>query len=124
MKIAIIEDEKALLDVLTEKFEDAGFEVASLDTGKDALAFLKKSKPDLLLLDLVLPHTSGFEILESMKTDADLQNVPVFVLSNLGEDENLKKALALGAEDYMVKTQHPMGEVLERVKKRLLARSK
>lgn len=124
MKIVIIEDEKALLDVLSEKFKGATFDVVSVSTGEGAVEIIRKENPDIVLLDLILPKKSGFEILEELKKDEELRKIPVFVLSNMGEDENLKKAISMGAEDYMVKSQHPIGEVLEKVKKRLLAKAR
>jgi DNA-binding response OmpR family regulator len=124
MKILIIEDEEALLKVLQEKFINADFDVVVAKDGEEGVAVANKEKPDLVLLDLVLPKRDGFEVLEDLKSSDDLKNTPVIVLSNLGEDENLKKALKMGAEDYLVKTQHPINEVIERVKNRLLSKSK
>ncbi len=124
MKILIVEDEQALREVLAEKFKNSKFDVATYDTGKDAIQFIEKEKPDLVLLDLVLPYQDGFSILAALKSNPKLKEIPVFVLSNLGEDENLKKALSLGAVDYMVKTQHLIGEVLEKVKRQLISKSK
>lgn len=124
MKIVIVEDEEILLRVLKEKFEKANFDVAVAIDGEEAMAVVKKSQPDVVLLDLILPKKSGFEVLQEIKSDAELKPIPVIVLSNLGQDEDIKRALQLGAEDYIVKTQHPINEVIEKVKSRLLSKSR
>ena len=117
MKILIVEDEKALILVLQEKLAKLGFDVKIVSNGEDALSGMKKDKFDLVLLDLLLPKKNGFEVLEEMKSDPELTNVPVIVLSNLGEDEDIKRAVSLGVRDYFVKAQHPINEVVDKVKK-------
>lgn len=116
MKILIIEDEEALSRVLKEKLETEGFEAMIIGDGGEAISGALAFKPDIILLDLLLPKRNGFEILEELKDNIDLKTVPVIVLSNLGEDENIKKAIQLGAGDYFVKTQHPINEIIEKVK--------
>ena len=81
---------------------------------------VKKTKPDLVLLDLLLPKKLGIEVLKEMKLDAEVKDVKVLVLSNLDDDQDIKTALALGAVDYFVKTQHPLKEIVEKVKEHLL----
>lgn len=117
MKILIIEDEEILAKVLQEKFDKEKFEAKIVSNGSDAVESVKDFQPDIILLDLILPQKDGFEILEELKRDPNFQNIPVVVLSGLGQDEEIKKALSLGAADYLVKTQHPIKEVVERVKK-------
>ena len=89
-----------------------------------AFSLIQKFQPDMILLDLLLPKKSGFEVLEQIKSDPALKTTPVIVLSNLGQDEDIKKALQMGADDYLVKTQHPINEVLDRVKERLMSKSR
>ena len=124
MKIVIVEDEEILLKVLKEKFEKANFDVAVAVNGEEAMGIVKKFQPDVILLDLILPKKSGFEVLQEIKSDPELKQTPVIVLSNLGQDEDIKRALQLGAEDYIVKTQHPINEVIEKVKSRILGKSR
>jgi DNA-binding response OmpR family regulator len=124
MKVLIIEDEEALLSVLREKLERGGFEVFGAKNGDEGLEMAKSKNPDIILLDLILPKRSGFDVLAALKKDPNLQIIPVFVLSNLAEDENLKKALQMGAEDYFVKSQHPINEVVEKVRDRLSGKSR
>ena len=116
MKILIVEDEAALSRVLQEKFQAEGFDAFIAQNGEAALTEAQKVNPDIIVLDLLLPKKDGFEVLGELKADADLKMIPVIVLSNLGEDENIKKAIYLGAADYFVKTQHPINEIIEKVK--------
>jgi DNA-binding response OmpR family regulator len=124
MKLVIVEDEEALLGVLSEKMRKAGFEVLVARDGEEGMRVIEKSNPDLVLLDLILPKKDGFEVLLELKARQDLKMIPVIVLSNLDEDENLKKALRMGAEDYIVKTQHTVNEVVEKVADRLMQKGK
>lgn len=115
-KIVIVEDEEALARVLKEKFEGEDFEVELAMDGGMALSVIQKMRPDLVLLDLMLPKRDGIDILKDIKADRELENLPVIVLSNLDGDEDIKQAIALGAKDYFVKSQHPIKEVVEKVK--------
>lgn len=124
MKILIVEDEEILSKVLEEKFKRSGFDVSIATNGADAFPMAKKSQPEIILLDLILPKKNGFQVLKELKSDAELKTIPVIVLSNLGQDEEIKKALEAGAEDYLVKTQHPINEVIEKVKNLLLKKGK
>lgn len=120
MKILIVEDEDILSKVLQEKFEDEKFEVAVALDGEEALSVVKKIKPDIILLDILLPKKNGLEVLAALKGDDELSSIPVIMLSNLSEDEKIKEALSMGAVDYMIKTQHPINEVVEKVNKYVL----
>lgn len=120
MKVVIVEDEEILLKVLQEKFKKAGFEIFVAVDGGEAVPIIKSALPDVVVLDLILPKKTGFEVLEEIKSDPQLKQIPVVVLSNLGQDEDIKKALQLGAEDFIVKTQHPINEVIEKVQSKLV----
>lgn len=120
MKILLIEDEEILGDVLKEKLEQEKFIVEWAADGEAGLERVKPFSPDLIVLDLILPKKDGFEVLKELKADSKLKTIPVVVLSNLGQDEEIKRALTLGAADYMVKAQHPINEVIEKIKKQLL----
>lgn len=120
MKILIIEDEEILLRVLKEKLEEARFTVEIASDGEIALEMIKNFKPDLILLDIILPKKDGLTLLKEIKLDPEISNIPVFVISNLGEDDKIKTALKLGAIDYLVKTQHPINEVIDKIKDYLL----
>ena len=117
-KILVAEDEEVLLNVLKDRFEAEGWEVITARDGEEAVVAIRKSRPDLVLLDLLMPKKDGFEVLKEIRGDPEFKTLPIIVvLSNLGSDEDIKKALALGANDYFVKTQHPMSEIVEKAKK-------
>lgn len=116
MKILIVEDEQVLSKVLKEKFEKSGFEVQVAGDGETAVKLAQSFIPDIIALDLVLPKKNGFTVLKEIKEDANLKQIPVIVVSNLGEDSDIKRALSLGAADYFVKSQHPINEIVEKVR--------
>lgn len=115
MKILIVEDENTLSYVLKEKFKNEGYSVVIAEDGEEACVAAHKFLPDVILLDLRLPKKHGLKVLEELKADEELKSIPVLILSNLDGDDDIKKALAGGAEDYFVKTQHPIAEVVEKV---------
>ena len=120
MKILVAEDEDVLSRVLKEKLEKANHEVLLVADGDAVLPEAKSSKPDVIVLDLLLPKKIGFEVLEALKDDDELKAIPVVVVSNLGEESDKKRAFALGAVDYYVKSEHPINEIVENVKRVLL----
>ncbi len=120
MKMLIIEDEEASASVLEEKFAKEKYEIKVARDGESGMSYVKSFHPDIVLLDLVIPKKNGFEVLEEIKTNKATESIPVVVLSNLSEDSDIKKCLALGASDYFAKSQHPINEVVEKVKGVLL----
>jgi DNA-binding response OmpR family regulator len=120
MKILIVEDEEILAKVLAEKFENNDFKISIASDGEAVLPMAKKFKPDIILLDIILPKLDGIEVLSQLKQDEDLKNIPVIMLSNLNDDEKIKEALSLGAVDYMTKIQHPINEVIDKVNRYIL----
>lgn len=121
MKLLIIEDERALNKAFEDKFTRANYEVKVAFDGEEGLAIAKSFAPDAIVLDLVMPKKDGFEVLKELHTDSSLSTVPVVVVSNLGEDGDIKRALALGAKDYYVKSEHPINEIVEKVKDAIAA---
>ncbi len=120
MKILVVEDEEVLAKVLEEKFQKSGHDVAIAYDGEAAVSMATSFVPDAIVLDLLLPKRSGFEVLAILKADQVLKMVPVVVVSNLGEDSDIKRALSLGAADYYVKSEHPINEIIEKVKNILI----
>jgi len=114
--ILIVEDEDFLVRVLQDNLATESFKTDVARDGYEAMDKIRADKPLLILLDLLLPKKDGFEVLEEIKKNPDLKLIPVIVLSSLGGDADLKRALALGADDYFVKSQHPITEVIEKVK--------
>ena len=115
MKILIVEDERTLSEVLADKFTKEGYEVKIEDDGAKVLELAKSFRPDLILLDLLLPNKNGLEVLKDLKGNEELKNIPVVIASNLDDDENIKNALKVGAVAYYVKSQHPINEIVEKV---------
>ncbi len=115
-QILLIEDDKYIFRAYKDGLERAGFEVSGASNGLDGVNKAKEEHPDMILLDLILPVKNGFEVLEEIKIDEKTKNIPVIILSNLGQDSDVQKGNALGAEDYLIKSNYSMKEVVERVK--------
>lgn len=116
-KVVIVEDEPILLKALSLELLGAGYEVLGAADGEAGLALIKKEKPGLVLLDLILPKKLGFEVLKELKEDPKTKAIPVVILSNLGQDEDKKKGKELGAVDYFVKSSTDLSEVTKLVGK-------
>ena len=120
MKILIVEDDDILYKVLQEKFEDQNFDVAIAKEGDQVIPMAKKFKPDIIILDILLPKIGGVEVLSYLKSDDELANIPVIALSDVDDEKIIKEILILGAVEYLVKTDHPINEVIEKINKYLL----
>ena len=118
-KILLIEDDIFLRKVIARKLLKEGYELTEAIDGENGMAKIKEHKPNLVLLDLVLPGMDGFEILGKMKEDLTLSQIPVIILSNLGEKKDIEKALKMGAKDYLIKAHFTPGEIIERVENTL-----
>lgn len=114
-KIAVVEDDPFLSKAFFLKLSNAGFEVFSVKDGLEAIDIIKKELPDIILLDLMLPHRSGFEILADIKSNEKLKNIPVLILSNLGQEEEKERGLKMGAKEYLVKTDIKLEEVVKKI---------
>jgi len=119
-KIILIEDDRYLCRAYKDGLERAGFRLILAYDGKEGLEKIKTEKPDLVLLDLVMPVLDGFKVLKELKNDDNTRHLPIVVLTNLGQDEDIKKGMDLGAVDYLIKTEYSMREVIEKVKKYLM----
>lgn len=117
--ILFIEDESALQKTFTESLAPEGYNIISALDGETGLKIAKTKKPDLILLDLILPKIHGFEVLKKLKEDAATKNIPIIILTNLESVENVDKALELGATTYLVKTKYTLNEVISKIKKAL-----
>jgi len=118
-KILIIEDEPGLLEMYQLYFERAGFEVLSADNGRPGLEIAKSEKPDLILLDILMPDLNGWQVIKKLKGDVQTNQIPILVFSNLGQAEEIQKGLNLGADDYIVKTDLTPKELLAKVERML-----
>lgn len=116
-KVIIVEDEAVLQKALSIEALGAGFTVFTAGNGEAGLELIRKEKPDAVLLDLMLPKMNGFDVLAALKKDDATKNIPVIILSNMGQDEDRKKGLALGAADYFVKSNTDLEALTEKIKK-------
>lgn len=113
MKILVAEDDHFLVNAYKVKLSKSGFDVVIAQDGAEALEKLASEKPDALILDLIMPGMDGFVVLEKMKQDTQLAKIPVIVASNLGQDEDIKKAIALGAKHFIVKSNFKIDDLVE-----------
>lgn len=118
-KLLVVEDDFFLIKVFQSKLTEEGFEVEIASDGELAFEVLKTFKPDLILLDLVMPKKDGFEVLEGLKKDPELKKIRVMVLTNLGQESDIERVKSFGVEDYLVKSDTPIGDVVKKVKKAL-----
>lgn len=114
-EILIIEDEIFLINPLEITFKKNNWHLSVAANGEDGIALAKKIVPDLILLDLVLPKMNGYEVLKILKSDPVTKDIPVLIISNLARQAEIKKGLAGGAVDYIVKANFSMHGLLERV---------
>ncbi|MFA6272293.1 MAG: response regulator [Patescibacteria group bacterium] len=115
-RILIIEDEVALLYALQSKLTMEGFEVEAHSTGKEGLKAIRASKFDLLILDIILPDTDGFEILKTVKSDPKTKDIPAVIISNLSEKSNISRGISLGAKDYLPKSEYHLNDIVEKIR--------
>ena len=115
-KILLIEDDSFMVDIYTTKLKKADFNVETVSDGETAFEKIKNKKFDLLILDIVLPQINGWEILKKVKKDKTLNGLKILILSNLGQKEEIKKGLKLGATKYLVKAHHTPTQIVEKIK--------
>jgi DNA-binding response OmpR family regulator len=115
-KILIVEDDRFLRELIARKLKNEGYEVLEAVDGEEGLKKIKEEKPDLILLDLILPGIDGFEVLAKAKEDPNIAQIPVIILSNLGQREEIERGLKLGAIDYLIKAHFTPGEIIEKIK--------
>ena len=115
VKILVVEDETFLVKIYAVKLKKEGFEVSIANDGEEAVKMAAEIKPDLILLDLILPKMNGFEALERMRANPENKKTPVIVLSNLGQEEDIKRAESLGADDYLVKANFSIQDIVAKI---------
>ena len=118
-KILLIEDEEIMIDILQRKLSKEGYEVSKAVDGKEGLEMMKEIKPDLILLDIVMPKMGGFEVMEAMAQDSSLKRIPVIVISNSGQPVEINRVKKMGAKDWLIKTEFDPQEVLDKVRKQI-----
>lgn len=115
-RVLIVEDDEHISKVYEIKFAKEGIETFTARDGEAALAEIKTQKPDLVILDLMLPKKDGFWVLEEVRKDKELSTMPVLVLSNLGQKTDQDRALGLGANEYLIKVDYSIQDIVEKVK--------
>lgn len=115
-KILIVEDDRFLRELISRKLLNEGYNIAEAVDGEEGIKKIKEEKPDLVLLDLILPGADGFEVLTKTKADSSVSSIPVIILSNLGQKEDVERGLKLGAVDYLIKAHFTPGEIVEKIK--------
>lgn len=115
-KILIVEDDKFLRELIAQKLLKENYDIVEAVDGEKGIKAVKEEKPDLILLDLILPGLGGFEVLSKIKEDPVLAEIPVIILSNLGQKEDIEKGLKMGANDYLIKAHFTPAEIIEKIK--------
>lgn len=117
VKILLIEDEEMLANMYEVKFKNEGFDLFKASDGADGLEKSKIINPDFILLDIIMPKMDGFSVLKALKEDEKTKNIPVMLLTNLGQDEDIERGKKMGAVGYLVKANITPSEVVAAVKK-------
>lgn len=115
--VLLVEDDIFLSGIYKKKFDMDGFTISTADNGEKGLADAKKKKPDIILLDVLLPKLDGFSVLEQLKLDPTTKDIPVILLTNLGQKDDVEKGLEAGAVDYLIKAHFKPSEIVDKVKK-------
>ncbi len=115
-RVLIVDDDKFLQKILTLKFSASGFDVRTASDGEEALKLIREAAPDLVILDLILPKLNGFEVLTDLRTDTKTRTLPVVVLSNLGQEEDKRRAGDMGIAAFLVKSEISIQEVVQKVR--------
>lgn len=118
-KILLIEDEQLMIELLERKLSQEDYEISVARDGVEGLEKMREEKPDLILLDIIMPKMGGFEVMEEINKDVELKKIPIVVISNSGQPVELDRAQRLGAKDWLIKTEFDPQEVLDKVIKQI-----
>jgi len=118
-KILLVEDEEIMIGLLQRKLTQEGYEISVARDGEEGLKTMKEIKPDLILLDIIMPKMGGLEVMEEMAKDEGIKDIPVIVISNSGQPVELDRAQKLGAKDWLIKTEFDPQEVVDKVVKQI-----
>lgn len=117
IKILLVEDDSMIVEMYKNRLEEEGFEVLTTDKGSEVLEITIKEKPNIILLDVILPEIDGFSILEMLKNNDHTKDIPVMMLTNLGQEGDQNKGMNLGAVQYFIKSKHTPSDVLVEIRK-------
>ena len=115
-KILVVEDDRFLRELITQKLSREGYDVIEAVDGEEGVVKAEE-KPDIILMDLILPGIDGFEAIAKIKENTELENIPIIILSNLGQRDDVERGLKLGATDFLIKAHFTPGEIIEKVEK-------
>lgn len=115
-QILFVEDEERLQNLITTALKEAGFEVLNAYDGEMAIRILEERRPDLILLDLILPKKDGFDVLEFLRSGEEIKNIPVIVLTNLEEKFDVERAMSYGVRSYLIKANYRLDEIVKKIK--------
>jgi DNA-binding response OmpR family regulator len=115
-KILIVEDDSFVVEVYSTKLLEMGYEVRVAQNGEEGLKMIDEEKPDLILLDIIMPVMGGVEMLEELRKKNKVKKIPVILLTNVGEKESIQKVRNLGVQDYLIKSHFTPAEVIEKIK--------
>lgn len=118
-KILFVEDDEALASVYMMRLEAEGFQVRRVPNGEDALAAAMEYRPDLILLDVMMPKVSGFDVLDILRNTPETANMKIIMLTALSQDADKQRAMSMGVDDYLVKSQVVIADVIDRIKQHL-----
>lgn len=118
-KILLVEDDDALASVYQTRLEAENFKIRRVPNGEDALSAALEYKPDLILLDVMMPKVSGFDVLDILRNTPETANVKIIMLTALSQDSDRERAQSLGVDDYLVKSQVVIADVVDKVKQHL-----
>ena len=118
-KILLIEDEEIMIDLLERKLAKEGYEVSVARDGEEGLRLIREVWPDLILLNIILPKMSGFEVLTEINKNSSFKKIPIIIISNSGQPVELSKAIRFGVKDWLIKTEFEPQELIEKVVKQI-----
>lgn len=117
--ILLVDDDLTLLEMYEDRLRAEGFEIVQATNGEEALKKAREKKPDLIILDIMMPKVNGFDVLKNLRADEEYRNIPIIVLTALIQDVDRVQGKKLGATDYIVKSETMPGEVIAKIKKAL-----
>ncbi len=114
-KVLLVEDDEFLSSIIKARLSKSGVEITHAKNGEDAIKSLQTSIPDLILLDLILPKMSGFEVMQQIRENPQVQNAPIIIISNLGQPEDIQKGKTLGAVEYFIKAKTSIDDLVNNI---------
>jgi DNA-binding response OmpR family regulator len=114
-KILLVEDDPMIVEMYKMRLEEEGFEVLITDRGSEALEWAMSRRPEVVLLDIILPEVDGFSILQNLKNSQETKDIPVLLLTNLGQESDQEKGRQMGVTDYFVKSQHTPADIIQKI---------